>query len=132
MFVLCFVSTSVEAQNLLGLFKKENQNVESGRIYQSLRTELDRVKDFPDENQGQALAQSDEILTKYIEVKKEECAKLKEKKTCHQELVDAVEKVMDKLTDAKKDFLEKTHKRDVDTLERLKTDFVSQLKSSLK
>ncbi|MFZ4713479.1 MAG: hypothetical protein ACOYL6_07205 [Bacteriovoracaceae bacterium] len=132
LWCLSFIFTSnVEAQSFFNFFKKENQNQESSKQYSTLWNEVSKIKEYPEENQLAIVGKCEESLYHFVAEKKEECLKQKDKKTCHQELTEAVEQVMDKLTEAKKDFLVRSHKKELETLEKLKTEYITSLQSTL-
>jgi hypothetical protein len=128
---IAFSSLSVSAQSFFNFFKKENQNLESSKIYTVLWNEVSKIKDYPEENQLAVMAKSETDLEHFINEKKVECSKVKDKANCHRELLEAVDSVIEKLTDVKRDFLIRSHKKDLEVLERAKSDYNSKLQATL-
>ena len=68
--LIIFLPFSVHAQSFFNFFKKENQSLESSKIYTNLWTEVNKLKDYPEENQLAVMAKSETDLENFINEKK--------------------------------------------------------------
>ena len=129
---MILLSLNVYSQSFFNFFKKENQSLESSKIYSNLWNEVNKLKDYPEENQLAVMAKSETDLENFINEKKVEGSKLKDRSNCHKELTEAVESIIDKLTEVKRDFLIRSHKKDLEILERERAEYNSKLQATLK